>query len=290
MTVNHYAILGIPIDASADEIRGAYRELVRKVHPDANLGDPRASETFLRVQKAYEILSDIHTRRAFDETLPTALKTPPADVQVYYSRNVLSPTKEPQIVYSFIRIQPNQADAVNEKPPLNICLAIDCSTSMQGLILDTVKSTAIELIRQMGANDILSVVAFSDRAEIVVPASPNQDRHRVEMSIRLLQTSGGTELYQGLEAAYRETMRNRSTKYINHIILITDGRTYGDEAISLRLAEQCGKQQIGISGMGIGGKWNDVFLDKMAALSGGTTMFISKPRDVSKFLLGSYAS
>lgn len=285
MPPNYYHLLGLSYDASADEIRSAYRELARKVHPDANPGDHRAADAFIQLQKAYDVLSDPKARQAFDESLPIAFKTPPANLQVFYSRSSLMAVTDPQLLYALVRIGPSENAVQYNKHPLNVCLAIDCSTSMQGQLLDTVKATSIELVRQMRPEDIFSIVAFSDRAEVVVPAMLSQDRHRVETSIRMLQTSGGTELYQGLDLAYREVQRNRSSKYINHIVLITDGRTYGDEGVSLLLADKAGKEQIGISCLGIGGKWNDSFLDKMASISGGTTMFVNRAKDVQTFLV-----
>jgi Ca-activated chloride channel family protein len=42
--------------------------------------------------------------------------------------------------------------------------------------------------------------------------------------------------------------------------------------------------KIGISSLGIGGKWNDAFLDRLAAKTGGSSMFIAKPRDVEILL------
>lgn len=285
MPVNYYSILGIPFDASPDEIKSAYREMARRVHPDSNRNNPQAGELFLQVKKAYDILSNPEVRAAYDEKLPVEIKTLPASLQLFYSRNSLAPTHDPQLTYALVRIIPPNQDGTGKKPPLNICLAIDCSTSMQGVLLDTVKSTSIELVRQMRSEDVFSVIAFSDRADVVVPATLSQDRHRAETSIRLLQTSGGTELYQGLQSAYQEVYRNRSSKYVNHIILITDGRTYGDEALCLALAEKASKQQIGISCLGIGGKWNDEFLDKLSAISGGTTMFVNHAKDVRVFLV-----
>jgi Ca-activated chloride channel family protein len=167
---------------------------------------------------------------------------------------------------------------------MNLCLVVDCSTSMGGLLLDTVKATAIQIVRQMRPEDIFSIVTFSDRAEVVVPASEHQNHRAIESSIRLLNARGGTEIFQGLEAGYHEVQRHRDAQHVNHIILITDGRTYGDEEECLKLAKEAGAQQIGISGLGIGGKWNDDFLDSLAAKSGGNTMFVSRTKDVETFL------
>ena len=65
MTVDYYAILGVNRDASAEEIKKAYRRLARELHPDVN-PDPQAQERFKIVTAAYEVLSDPEKRQMFD--------------------------------------------------------------------------------------------------------------------------------------------------------------------------------------------------------------------------------
>ncbi len=62
-----YAALGVPADASADDIRKAYRTLARENHPDANPDDPRAEERFQAISEAYGILSDPAKRKEYDQ-------------------------------------------------------------------------------------------------------------------------------------------------------------------------------------------------------------------------------
>ena len=65
MAKDYYGILGVPQDASADELKRAYRKLARQYHPDVN-PDPEAQEKFKDINAAYEVLSDPKKREIVD--------------------------------------------------------------------------------------------------------------------------------------------------------------------------------------------------------------------------------
>jgi curved DNA-binding protein CbpA len=61
----YYGILGIPEDASFQEIRKTYRKLAKKYHPDRNKSF-HPEETIKKINEAFEILSDIRKRKQYD--------------------------------------------------------------------------------------------------------------------------------------------------------------------------------------------------------------------------------
>jgi molecular chaperone DnaJ len=64
----YYDLLNISKDASADEIKKAFRQLAHKFHPDKNKGDKEAEVKFKEISKAYEVLIDPQSRMMYDRT------------------------------------------------------------------------------------------------------------------------------------------------------------------------------------------------------------------------------
>lgn len=64
---DYYEILGVSRDASADQIKRAYRSMARKYHPDVNPGDKSSEKKFQEAQSAYDILGDPEKRKLYDQ-------------------------------------------------------------------------------------------------------------------------------------------------------------------------------------------------------------------------------
>lgn len=127
-------------------------------------------------------------------------------------------------------------------------------------------------------------MAFSDRAEVVVSHDQARDLSSARSRLSLLQAGGGTEIGQGLELGMAELQKTFSKDGVNHLILLTDGRTYGDEDLCLQIAERAAEKGITVNGVGIGADWSDRLLDDIASRSGGNVLFLDTPKAITDLL------
>ncbi len=278
-----YNLLGVSPNASPDEIKAAYFSAARRFHPDSN-PNPGAIEEFKLVADAYAILSDPIQRSTYDAAVLQTGSGPLLAVRAIYSQQPAPALAEPQVLYALVDIQPSILTELPD-PPVNLCLVIDRSTSMQGTRLEQVKVAASQVIDSLRESDTFSVVAFSDRAEVVVSAQRSPaDRAHSKAKVSTISAQGGTEILQGLLCGLTELHQNLSPAAVNHLLLLTDGRTYGDEDDCLMLARLAASDGIAISGLGIGTEWNDRFVDELTGRTGGTAAYIGNVQEVAGFI------
>src|SRR5687768_10373135 len=135
---DHYEILGVLRDATQEDIKRAYFEAAQRLHPDRNIAAGE-TEIFLGVQQAYEVLSNPKRRGLYDATLPPEIKTNAAVKHEFLlSRSNLVKLAESQLVYGLLEISSRESSDKIPAPPLNVCLVLDRSTSMQGDKIDMV--------------------------------------------------------------------------------------------------------------------------------------------------------
>ncbi len=197
------------------------------------------------------------------------------------SHRYLSTNFAEQAFYLLLEI-----DTVAELPlsrlPLNLCLVLDTSTSMKGTRLQQVKQGVKQIISQLRAEDALSIVTFSDKSTVLLPSQRRIDQGRVEGLLSSIRAKGGTEMLQGLTAGLEQLQVNQTEQTVNHLIFLTDGQTYGDEEECLTQSRTAGHQQISLTTMGVGDDWNERLLDQMATASGGNSLYIDSPQEITE--------
>lgn len=209
---------------------------------------------------------------------------PLLNINVQSSKVQLGALDTTQLLYVMADIHPPPQEGASKMLPLNMTLVVDKSTSMKGERLNQLKEAAILVVEKLAAEDIISVISYSDRAEVVVPSTKLTNKNIIQGRIRSILASGGTEIFQGLTAGVKELHQVPLDQYVSHLILLTDGHTYGDDRECLELAQKAAAHGIGFSAFGIGEEWNDEFLDLLVAPSGGQSGYISQPEQIIHFL------
>ncbi|MEL6524741.1 MAG: VWA domain-containing protein [Chloroflexota bacterium] len=284
-----YKFLNLAPNAGSEEITVAYQEMVAQLAQSSSEAAARQRE---QIQQAYDILRDPIARRRYDEYArehnPDEKKQGEFQLRLTPSKRIVKPLGEDQVLYMLADVfaPPGMHEQMEEREVrLNLTIVIDKSKSMDDDgRMRRVIAAAQTIIGSMTQDDIISIVAFNDRAETVIAATPVRDQASLKARVSTIKPSGGTEIFKGLDEAYHQTKRNLSQEKVNHIILLTDGRTFGDEPQSLELARKAAKEGISISAMGLGSDWNDTFLDQLASLTGGTSTYIRSVSMVSSFM------
>jgi Ca-activated chloride channel homolog len=184
-----------------------------------------------------------------------------------------------QMVYTLLEIAVMGETAEIFQLPLNLCLVLDHSLSMRGEKMDRVKEAARYVLSQLGRDDSLAVVAFNDRATVMAPAQLVTQPQDLAHAIENIVPRGGTELASGLDAGLAQLQRGRSLTgpAISSLLVLTDGRTYGDESRCMELAEVAQRRDMLITPLGVGDEWNEDLLETLAYRCGSHSEYIDQP-------------
>jgi tetratricopeptide (TPR) repeat protein len=150
-----YRLLGIPRNATLDDIKVAYRRLARKYHPDVNQDDPSATDKFRLVQEAYKMLKDADkgdtSNASGGSGYGTNVWRSPATTPVQTTTKKPSePTKPPQSqpkIKVEVRQVSNQVDPINSDPELK--LKLDMLRRVQDLLKQKKYIVAIAVVEGM---------------------------------------------------------------------------------------------------------------------------------------------
>ncbi len=279
-----YEILEIPVEASAEEIRLAYFEQARQYHPDTNPSE-LAREWFFQIQQSYEVLSNPDSRKQYDQSLKGRKKNKDlVQLSLMSSANSIPKLDEEQLLYVLLELK-SIGEIEKAKLPLgHLCIVVDCSTSMKGGRIEMVKENILRLMGSLKSEDTFSIISFNDRAEIILTPTKVQDVQALDEKLSKISCFGGTEIYMGLKAGFDLLWSGFTNNVIKHMILLTDGHTYGDEEACIELSKKMQARGITLSALGIGHEWNDIFLDKLAGITGGHSEFISNTDDLKDLM------
>src|SRR6185436_12111974 len=205
--------------------------------------------------------------------------SPGIRLQRTLSRTVLGESSEPQLLYVLLEAAAEGMATQLPKLPLNLCLVIDRSSSMRGERLSQVKEAAGKIIDQLSQDDYFSLVVFNDRADVVVPAQRVADKSDLKRAVGTVEAAGGTEMANGLGLA--EIQKPMLARGISRLLLLTDGRTYGDESRCVEIARRAQNRGIGLTALGIGTEWNEDLLETMTARENSRAQYIASAQEIT---------
>jgi Ca-activated chloride channel family protein len=108
--------------------------------------------------------------------------------------------------------------------PLNLALVIDRSGSMDTPDkMPYLKQSLRVFLESLNPEDIVSIVTYSDNAEVLLSAQPVGDGRWIQATIEQIRPNGGTNLHAGMMLGFQEVDRNFDVRRNNRVILLTDG-------------------------------------------------------------------
>ncbi len=205
-------------------------------------------------------------------------------LQVELDRGVL-PTDNPQNVVIKVTLDAPNPPQDTERPPVNLAIILDRSGSMSGQKLEKAKEAAIEALHRLSPQDIFSLIVYDTNVDTIVPAQKATNIHWIESRIKGIHTGGNTALFGGVSQGAAEIRKNLGDRYVNRIILLSDGlanigpQTPEDLG---RLGAALIKEEISVTTVGVGMDYNEDLMARLSQNSDGNTYFVESSVDLPR--------
>jgi len=170
--------------------------------------------------------------------------------------------------------------------PLNLALVIDRSGSMD--VPDKMpylKQSLRIFLASLSPQDIVSIVTYSDSAEVLLPAQPVGDGDWIQTTVEQIRPNGGTNLHAGMMLGFQEVERNFDARRNNRVILLTDGIANAGITDPARIAADAlayNRRGIYLSTIGLGLELNDALLSQLADQGQGGYSFVDSAQEMDR--------
>ncbi len=216
------------------------------------------------------------------------------NVRVLLGRPRVPVLSSEQLVYALVELRPT-ATATMAALPLNLSLVLDRSGSMRGAKIERLREAVLAVLQGLQAQDTLSVVAFNNKARVLVPsqAATEGGKATISAEIRRLSADGGTNMAPAMEAALHELWQRVGPEpggagatramhpAVTRMLLLTDGITEKEKRC-LDQADAARGMGVPIVALGIGRDWNDKLLETIGERSGGSADYVRNADDIPR--------
>jgi Ca-activated chloride channel homolog len=171
------------------------------------------------------------------------------------------------------------------RTPVNLAIVLDKSGSMQGDKLRKAKEAAFASLDRLGPNDIVSVIAYDQTVEVLVPATKISDRSGLRNAIERLSAGGNTALFAGVSKGAAEVRKFIDRRRVNRIILLSDGQANVGPSSPTELGNLGAsliKEGISVTTLGLGLDYNEDLMAQLARKSDGNHYFIESTEGLAR--------
>ena len=223
------------------------------------------------------------------------------NLKLLQDRTHVDSNREESPVFVQIEISPDENTKIKQVDH-HWCLVIDCSASMlDDNKMEQAKTAAINLVRALPSDDLVSIVTFESIAEEILAPKPAFERQYIESTINAIDIGRSTDMYEGISLAFSKPIarvQQRSPDVINTMLLITDGDpTTGKTDVSdfVQLAKEVRDGGVSLDAVGIGDEYGQdeehaQLLRQVAECGGGTWEHASDAGQVTKIVHTKYTA
>lgn len=190
-----------------------------------------------------------------------------------------------QTAFIKIALQGFEQESLAQRSPVNVAIVLDKSGSMSGEKIANAREAAIMAIASLDARDIVSVISYDSRVQVVVPATRVEDRQSIYRAIRRLQAGGNTALFAGVSKGAREVRKFLERQQVSRVILLSDGlANVGPQSPHElgRLGQSLAKEGISVTTIGLGLGYNEDLMTQLAGFSDGNHAFVENAADLER--------
>ncbi len=204
-------------------------------------------------------------------------------VQVYSSRDATM-ANGPAREQFLIELNTGGTDPLfntgTQRTPVNLCLVLDRSGSMEGPPLDYAKQACNYVVDLLSPTDVLSIVTFEEVVEVLMPPQRVTNKQAIKDGIARIQPGNTTNLYDGLSLGMQQVQQVVDPGRATRMVVLSDGDpTAGikDFSALVNHAAEIKSKGITITFLGFGPDYNEELLASMAKKAGGNYYYIPRP-------------
>ena len=170
-----------------------------------------------------------------------------------------------------------------KRPPVNVAIVLDKSGSMSGDKMEKAKAAAINAVNRLKSEDIVSIIAYDNGVQVLIPSTKISDKQAIIQIIQNLSAEGGTALFAGVSKGASEVRKFLKKESVNRVILLSDGQANQGPSSPAELGElgiSLIKEGISVSTIGLGKDYNEDLMVRLASKSDGNHMFAETPQQL----------